>query len=1022
MPPFLMCYNMEINKLYWEDNMKVAIVHISDFHVKVGESFLKEKIDKFLESLNVLGAVDKYVIAFSGDLSFSGQINEYKNSRFLIGKIIEGIKRKNGGNFVDVFIVPGNHDLSLRKESRVRSDIQQLYDKDCIDSKISEEIAYLNNFYTYSHSGTPLDKIIQRRFGTYGDYVIQYNLINTALFSTLQPNDKELHYFPLEKLQYLKKADRVNLCITIMHHSSEWFNWKYKSDLEKTIINNSEIILSGHDHCDETRTVSINDSLETWISCAGEMKFYDYSFQDSFNVIVIDTNANSFFGYVFNWDIAEKVYIHKVEADNKFLKGRSRNLVPLPSYIKELKEDTYNSSVDFTKYFVFPKLICEDKNKFGKREEVKTIDDLLDYIDRYKRLLICGSSNSGKTTLLKFLYCSIINSKIPLFISVDSTTKLKPKNFVRRIFEDQYGENPVLFERFKQVDRSKKILIIDGWDQFSNSEGRAQLLKVMESEFEAIIFSSSNKQQNIIASIKDEIIKEGSYKELAIKPFFAEKRSQLVKKICLLNNPYRDEDIDQVNKLIDSLVQNNSELFSLNPGFIIRYTDYFIKNNYYDYTKGEAVFSKVFEYELQKAIIEFTKRADTDEVLTAFEEIAGYMFKNRKDILKIEEIRSVIETYNTDYGTNLNPTQIFEIGSRAKIFKSMADLSIYFSSKNYLAYFVAKYLLRMSQNGEDDYSGIQYALKNICFGINSDIILFISYLSSNTRTVMSIAKHAGELLSPWEEIDFSKNNIAYLRKRKPPEIQAPTQEDHERLRRQKEVAEEERYNDTVIEAKGLFDYDESDVDEYPYRLIRAFRYTEMICKSLPAFNSSLKLLQKNKLVELVYSYPHKIAFAMLKPIDEKVDTLCDELLEFAQKNSAEKRKGIPYSREDIMNLLISYGNGLILSILDHFSELCTSPKTIELLSSKNHQEWSKQLERLMIIENSGNTDLFLREAELEIRNLKDDDAVHMVRLVVRKHLLCNPGLPFNKRQQIVDKFFGKKARKAMLMPGTYKQE
>ena len=39
-----------------------------------------------------------------------------------------------------------------------------------------------------------------------------------------------------------------------------------------------------------------------------------------------------------------------------------------------------------------------------------------------------------------------------------------------------------------------------------------------------------------------------------------------------------------------------------------------------------------------------------DEIFTTFEEIAGYMFSNKKDVLPIEEVRNVVEAYNSAYG------------------------------------------------------------------------------------------------------------------------------------------------------------------------------------------------------------------------------------------------------------------------------------------------------------------------------------------------------------------------------------
>lgn len=67
--------------------MKIAIVHLSDFHIHAGEKFLPQKINGVLAALNILGKVDDYIVVFSGDLSRSGQVNEFKQSRYLFSTV-----------------------------------------------------------------------------------------------------------------------------------------------------------------------------------------------------------------------------------------------------------------------------------------------------------------------------------------------------------------------------------------------------------------------------------------------------------------------------------------------------------------------------------------------------------------------------------------------------------------------------------------------------------------------------------------------------------------------------------------------------------------------------------------------------------------------------------------------------------------------------------------------------------------------------------------------------------------------
>ena len=1004
--------------------MKIAILHLSDLHVKENDYFLREKVEKFLNSLNVLGVVDQYIIIFSGDLAFSGKIKEYKDSRCIIGKIISGLKTINGNKNIELFMVPGNHDLSLDDKSRTSESILQAYTNNNISSLVDEEIKLLDNFYTYSHARArvPYDKILSKRFCTYdNEYKIQFNLINTALFSTLKPDDKELHYFPKDKMALLKKQEEANLCITVMHHSCDWFNWNYQHDLEKAIINNSELLFTGHDHREKNKDISIDDSMNTWISCAGQMKFHDIDFEDSFNVISIDTDSNTFSGYIFNWIKSHNIYTHKTIVSNKPFQNRKNQLTALPSYLKEIKIDqsilSKNLNEDFTKYFVFPQLICDNKNEFGKKTKIVNQEEFINFLKTHKRIIISGGTNAGKTTLLKNLYCSVQADKVPLLLLVDSSTRIKLKNFIKRLFEDQYGEDIIQFERYQQLNKNKKIIIIDGWDRITNHQNKEQIIDFLTQNFEYVILSVNSFQKSIIGSVKDEINPEISFKELYIKPFFAEKRNQLVRNICTLDTSYNDEDITRVNKLIDSLVSNNYNLFSLDPAFIIRYTDYFIKDHTYDYTKGEAIFSVVFEHDIQSSIISFSKRTDVDEIITAFEELAGHIFKSRNDILKISDFQNIIDKYKNDYGVKISADIVLDVGIKSKLLKKTDNLSLYFSNKNYLSYFIAKYLFRVWQTDMDN-SGIEYALQNICFGINADIILFISYLSSNTQTVMAIADHAGELLSPWEDLNFEKNNIKFLNMHKQHEISAPTEKDQKQSKNKQEKFEEDRYNEDTIEAKGLFDYDVDDIDKYPFRLIRAIKYTEMLCKALPAFNNTLKRDQKINIVNSIYSYPHKIVYAMLEPIDKNLEDLCKEILTYAEKVGATKKDGSLYNQDDIINMICAYAQTIILSVYDHFAELCTNAKTFDLLANTEAIGIAQELEKLIVYENSGDTDLFIKQADNMNKNVRDFATKNMVKRIARKHLISNPELPIRKRQQLIEKIFGKEAIKNLLLPAN----
>lgn len=189
----------------------------------------------------------------------------------------------------------------------------------------------------------------------------------------------------------------------------------------------------------------------------------------------------------------------------------------------------------------------------------------------------------------------------------------------------------------------------------------------------------------------------------------------------------------------------------------------------------------------------------------------------------------------------------------------------------------------------------------------------------------------------------------------------------------------------------------------------------MICKALPAFHNTLKISQKNELVDSVYLYPRKIVYALLRPLDMNIKDLCGDILEYAKQNEKKKKDGSEYTETDIMKMFNDSARAVMLSMFDHFSELATSPKSYELLINKKAEDMSERIERLLIIESTGNTDYLTKEAESLLKECQGTEYDTMIRLIVRKHLLTHRELLFSKKQQVVDKIFGQGYRKYFLM-------
>lgn len=998
--------------------MRIAFLHLSDFHIKANTFISKEKIHRIVDTFSLIGEINSCCVLITGDLAYSGKNEEYKIFNRFLSMLISELKDTMPEEYIPLVVVPGNHDLCLLEESRTWEDINDYYKNNVINKKLKYEFGYLENYneeMTNSYTSPFFihnDKIGYSFVREIENKTVQFNLINTAPFSTLKPDDKELHYFPHEDLSILKRKENIDYCVTLMHHSAEWFNWDCKELLENEIVQNSEFVFVGHDHVDLNRTISINNSACTWISAAGEMKIGSQNGVDSFNIITLDTGENTFSSYKMRWDVSQSIYTHSTIASNQVVPMHSSLMIPDYAFVQQLSKDTYNEDADFNNYYVFPQLSA----RYGDQKGIiDSIDDLKDYIENSKKVIITGAVNSGKSLLLKTLFLSYLDEKVPIIKQINSFTRINPNNYLKHWFEECYGTE-ASFDRYLQYEKDKKIVIIDGWDQLKEGKDQKLIYETLLKDFDYIVLSAESQKTSLIEDVVGSLDNDTKFYELHIKPFFAGKRQELVRRICDYNSVSEDKGL-LINSSIDRLFRNNYELFLLTPAFIITYVNYYSDSPSYDYVQGEAIFSTVYHYELCKSIIHTPNGKDNvEEILTALEEVAGYMFENKKDLISTEEFINVVNKYKNEYEIDISPKVVLDAGIAAKVIKSTDDLSMFFANKNHLTFFISKFLLRNCNNDPLNSEGIKYALKNICFGINSDIILFVSYALKSTQLIDYVISEADSLISEWELISLDNRNISILSLSPPIKqlIAPPTAEEENEYKAHRERLEEDQYTEEIIEGRGVFDYDEKEADLLENELLRAIKYTELICKMLPAFNNILKAERKREYVYYIYTYPRRIIYGMLRPIDIHIDEICKEITDYANDNDIRNKKGGEYTPEDIRTSIQNISRSAFLGLYDHFSELCSTTKTIRMLTSRESDDASESIERLLMYEKCGDSESLLKETETLLKKKTDPNVRFMARLIIKKHLLDNKRINKRTKQSMVDKVLTPKRRRNII--------
>lgn len=990
-------------------------LHLSDIHCEDSNSINNLKQDKIIDAIKVVGNIDDCMLVCSGDLALSGQINEYKIAKKFIGRLLA----KLGiifGKHIKILIVPGNHDLNYEGFCRSSDDIQSFYSKKMILKEFNNELKMNDNFMAYAQSKKCFldNSVIESKNLKVGDIIIQANLINTSPFSTLKKDNKELHYMPEDYYYQLIKRDDANLSITIMHHSTEWFYSEIKEDFETILYNNSDIIFQGHEHVINTINIRSGSNKSIVISKGGEYSG-KMTHESTFSTLLLDTRDFSYSEIIYTWNTQKCIFTHNRIIDNQKIDIKTNKLIPTKEFIDSFISDRQGLTNSIIDYFVFPQLTLKSKTTNDNRKKLNDEKIFLQLIKEKGFVNIVGKNNSGKTTFLKYLYNLFLESGLtPLYLGSDDFKPKRIGKLFKDLFEEQYGSNEFDYFNFEQLDISKKIVLVDDFDKINNEKCQESLLKFLLSNIKYLVFTTNDSVNiNVIDSVKKYIDYDFEIISFCINDFFKEKRTELISNICKFNPKICEKDVDNISIIIDNLVQKRHGLFNLTPDFIIQYVKYFIGINPQE-RKGEAIFNVIYETNIRNAIINNSDKREVEEFLISLEEIAYYMHYKKIDIISINEIENIIREYNLRCDLNIDIKRFIISVSNAKLFHECSNSFKYeFCNKNYLAYFIAKKINKLIERNGTDIDDLKYIIKYICFGVNDTILMFLSYLRSNTNIALSLCSSANELLEEYEEIDFDKNNVSFLKRHFEDKIKLPHPIEKGKDRKRKGELEEKlrELEEQEIKYKGIYDYSEDDVEKIKYRIGRAIKYLELISKSLISQYNILEAKEKSIIIDCMYELPNKILYAILKPYDENFDKTISELKMMVDSIDDDKT----IDTEKLEKLFINCALAICLSLYDDIAFCGSDKKTLLIQNKYNLLNSNYKIMNLLMESNGGSIDSFVEKSLYMNDNNKDEFFTYLIKLIVRQYVITHDSINHNQLDKLSNKLFSNKDKKNILL-------
>ncbi|PAW93168.1 hypothetical protein CKK33_06530 [Mucilaginibacter sp. MD40] len=748
--------------------MTIGIAHFTDIHFTI-KTDIDNKIASCLGALkNDFSGVKAIYFVLSGDIAYSGKKQEYDLAKVFFNKIIQLLKKQYPDTGLKVIIVPGNHDCNfsdydsqLRKNSIENISYDYLGDDNSvIDTCLSVQADFWDFYKIYND--LPSDKLFYKVSDIVDGRTICFHCINTSWMSQIYEQPGKL-FFPARKYDSYDNED-CYLNIGVWHHPYNWFNpgsiENNKKELEHLTERIASVHLIGHEHVNEFYTIKNNITTDKINIVSGKVFNEDSLPNESgFETIIVDIDKREGGLKTYSWD--KDIYKSSYNKKLNFFKDSHKKFEFNSDFIKNLDEIKIpltigeRRKVKLSDIFIFPHLdtINSDTKILENYQDSESIID-----NKFSHCVIAGDDQIGKSSLLSMIYLNKLkNGVFPLMITGKDIKELDFNKILKRAFRRQYINGDENFDAYQQLDKSKKILLVDDYHHCKFPAAVVyKVLKELMPKFEFVLLSIDSAH-SLLPVLQTEFKDVGFYK---IKPFGYSKRNSLIERYNYLKrSSYHDiDDIDILKESFDKVgAVLGDKLIPSYPIFILSILQ---SLEYNSLRQNETSFGYCYQtlihFSLHKAKV---KSDDIDTYFNFLTELAFAFVDSEKEVFREEELLEFFASYKRRFITP-SYNQVIETLKQSKILV-FEDDEICFGY-DYILYYLSAKKISDIIHTEKGKSIVTKLFKDLQEEKNGNILVFVTHHSKDISFIEDSLLTSMDILSDYTPITLALNDPFYI--------------------------------------------------------------------------------------------------------------------------------------------------------------------------------------------------------------------------------------------------------------------